>query len=435
MEKTLNKKIFISEEYQVIVVGGGPAGCGAAIAAARGGAKTLIIEKTGMLGGAATAGLVNAWAPFSDGKRIIYSGIAQEIFQTMKKSMYHVPQNETRWVPIDAEILKRVYDEVMEKYGVTVLFNSDLCGVEMCDEAMIDYILVANKAGLTGYHAQVFIDGTGDGDVAHWAGATCWQGDEMGKMQAATHCFLLSNVDEFGYYKNNYYNLHPTNPESAIHKIVKDSRFNISDTHCCSDFSGPKVMGFNAGHLENVDGTNPFSVSKALVAGRKLAAEFCRALAVYEPRAFANAMLVETAPTVGIRETRRIEGDYVFTVEDYLNRASFPDEICRNNYYLDVHGTKIVGGISRYRQGESHGIPFRCLIPKGLKNLLVAGRAISSERVVNGSLRVMPVCLSTGEAAGVAAVQAITEQREIDLHHLDVLQIRKVMKANGAYLP
>lgn len=434
MERNLNKKIFVSEKYQVIVVGGGPAGCGAAIAAARGGMKTLLIEKSGMLGGAATAGLVNAWAPFSDGERIIYSGVAQEIFQTMKEEMYHVPQDATRWVPIDAEVLKRVYDEAMEKYGVTVLFNSDLCGVEMVDKETVDYLLVANKAGLVGYKGKIFIDGTGDGDLAFWAGAHCWQGDDEGKMQAATHCFLLSNVDEYGYRKNNHYNLHPTNPKSVIHQIVQDPHFNITDTHCCSDFSGPQVMGFNAGHLENVDGTNPTSVSKALMNGRKLAAEFQRALASYEPRAFANAMLVETAPSLGIRETRRVEGDYIFTVEDYLKRASFPDEICRNNYYLDVHGTEIIGGVKRYQKGESHGIPFRCLTPKGLKNVLVAGRCLSSQRIVNGSLRVMPVCLSTGEACGVAAVQAVSQQ-VIDVHRMDTTKIRQVMQEQGAYLP
>src|SRR5699024_8889086 len=128
------------------------------------------------------------------------------------------------------------------------------------------------------------------------AGADYQKGDEEGNLQAATHCFMLSNVDEFGYRKNNNYKLHPHNPDSAIHKIVKDERFAIYDAHCCSDFSGPQVMGFNAGHLNGVDGTDSFSLSKAFMAGRKLAEEYHKALAYYEPQAFANAMLVATAP-------------------------------------------------------------------------------------------------------------------------------------------
>lgn len=435
MNRQITKTIKISNEYEVIVVGGGPSGCAAAMAAARSGAKTLLIEKTGMLGGAATAGLVNSWAPFSDGKQIIYSGIAKKIFNKMKEKMPQIPQSSTRWVPIDSEILKRVYDSAMEEYGVTVLFDSTLCGVEMKDKSNVKFLLIANKLGITGYHGKVYIDCSGDGDLACWAGANYFKGNGLGKMQNASHCFILSNVNEAGYYKDNHYVLHPDNANSAIHRIITDDRFAINDLHCCSDFFGPKLMGFNAGHLENIDGTDPFSISKGLMMGRKLAEEYRKAFAEYEPQAFARSVLVETAPSLGIRETRIIEGDYTFTVEDYLKRASFKDEICRNCYYLDVHGTSISEGTQRYKVGESHGIPFRCLIPSKLDNVLVAGRIISSDRIANGSLRVMPTCLSTGEAAGVAAGQSVKRQRIANVHCLNVNEIRDAMKYYGAYLP
>ena len=177
---------------------------------------------------------------------------------------------------------------------------------------------------------------------------------------------------------------------------------------------------------------------------RKIAAEFRDGLAEFHP-AFANCHLVATGSLMGIRETRRIVGDYVLTTDDYLARRSFDDEICRNCYYIDVHLSREEAALQaagkldieergmNYGKGESHGIPYRCLTPRGLGNVLVAGRAISCDRAVQGSVRVMPVCLAMGEAAGIAAAHAT--ERDGDVHAIDVARLRRRLREEGAYLP
>lgn len=441
MEYALNRSIPMMDGQDVLVVGGGPAGCAAAIAAARQGASVLLIEQTYMLGGAATAGLVNAWTPFSDGIRVTYGGIAQEVFRRTKEQMYHIPKDALNWVSIDPEALKAVYDRMMAENGVHVLFGSSLAGVELEKPGVVRCLLVSNKAGLTACKASVYVDATGDGDLCAWAGAELVSEEAP---QPATHCFQLSNVDEYGYRRGGKMTLHPQNPESPIHKIVEDPQFGIADKHLCASFIGPGTMGFNAGHLWNVDGTDPESLSQAVTRGRMQAAAFRDALAEYFPRAFSDAFLVQTAAHMGIRESRRILGDYVFTLENYLNRSTFPDEICRNHYFVDVHPTPTEAKdrtgwhsddrYEKYGPGESHGIPYRCLTPKGLYNVLVAGRCLSCDHAAQGSLRVMPACLTTGEAAGIAAALALRE-KTINVHKAPTGEIRRLLRENGAYLP
>lgn len=438
----LEAEIPVMGEYDVIVVGGGPSGCTAATAAARGGAKTLLIEQTSSLGGMGTSALVPAWCPFSNKERMIYTGLAEEVFRASIASVKHIPKGQLDWVPIDAEQLKRVYDELVTGAGAKILFNTFLSQVQT-EDGRVTSVIVSNKHGLSAYTAKVFIDCTGDADLAYWAGAVAEVGDDQGNLQPATHCFILANVDEYGY--RNSPNLHPHNPDSPIFKILEDGKYpEIPDTHACQNVVGPGCIGFNAGHVWPVDNTDPESVSVALIKGRKLAKAYRDALAEYMPEAFGNAFLVQTGALLGIRETRRIIGDYVLTLNDYMQRRSFDDEICRNSYFIDVHMAvasksreaveKSEGRTFRYNAGESHGIPYRCLTPKGLTNVLVAGRSISCERIVQGSVRVMPVCLSMGQAAGSAAAMA-AQSEAIDVHAIDVAKLRDQLKQDGAYLP
>lgn len=440
------RDLSLDDSWDVIVLGGGPAGCAAAIAAAREGARTLLIESTGCLGGMGTSGLVPAWCPFTDQEKIIYRGLAERVFNAARDGVAHLNPQWLDWVPIDPERLKRVYDDLVGEAGVTVLFNTLLCSVEMAEPGVVSTIIAANKAGLSAYRAKVYVDGTGDADLAAWAGADFLQGDENhGELQPATHCFILSNVDDYAYQYGG--NLHGGNPNSPVHAMARDARFPlIRDTHLCSNLVGPGTVGFNAGHLWEVDNTDPASVSTALIQGRKLAQQFRDALAEYHPKAFANAHLAATASLMGVRETRRIVGDYLLTVDDYLARRSFADEIGRNSYYIDIHQAKsevkaVVDGdfvadfrYEHYGPGESHGIPYRCLTPKSLHNVLVAGRSISCDRITQGSIRVMPTCLVTGEAAGLAAALA-AQQSEVDVHAVNVAQLRTCLLHAGAYLP
>ena len=257
-------------------------------------------------------------------------------FNAVKAGMPHVDNQAMDWVPKDPELLKRIYDDLMTEMGVSVLFNSELSSVEMKSNDEVEAIAVCNKSGLTVYKAKVYVDCTGDGDLAAWAGAEFEKGDGTGELQPATHCFILSNVDEYGYSYGEYSK--EGFQGKLMQEIVSSGMFELIQGSLFSHFHiGPGTVGFNAGHIWEVDNTDPLSVSKSLMHGRKIADSFKNALAMYHPKAFGNSFLVATGPLMGIRETRRIIGDYILDIEDYLERMSFDDEICRNSYFIDVH--------------------------------------------------------------------------------------------------
>ncbi|HBT64910.1 MAG TPA: FAD-dependent oxidoreductase [Ruminococcaceae bacterium] len=447
-----SKEIPLCKDYDVIVLGGGPAGCAASAAAAREGASTLLIESTGMLGGMGTAGLVSSWCPFWDKEKIIYRGLAETVFNTLKDQMPHVPPEKLDWVPIEPEALKRVYDDMVTQYGARVLFNTVLSDVETDGNGYVTHIIVGNKSGMSALRAKAYVDCTGDADLAVWAGASYEKGDANAEVMPATLCFTLTNVDEYAYMYDRrsglkYGGIHPNNKNSIVYEMANDDRYPlIRDIHLCCQLIGPKTVSFNAGHIWNVDNTSPESVSQALIEGRLIADEYRRAFAEYFQSAFSSAFLVGTAALMGVRESRRIVGDYRMTISDYLSRRSFGDEISRNSYYIDVHagldeakaelehGPDAAGRRRHYEKGESHGIPYRSLIPKGVKNVLVAGRSIACDREIQASVRVMPNCLCTGEAAGIASAFA-SSLFGGDVRSVDPVSLRAALRQHGAYLP
>ena len=454
------QELPLDDRYDVIVAGGGPAGCAAAAAAARAGARALLIEGTGCLGGMGTSGLVPAWCPFTDQEKIIYGGIAERVFRACKAGIAHIPESRVNgWLPLDPERLKRIYDDLVTEAGADVLFLTQVLHVERGPDG-IAALICGNKAGLTAYRARVYVDCTGDADLAARAGAEFEVGDEDGLTMPFTHCFLLSNVDSYAF--QNAYDPACTGNWRFRGSPVWDMM--DAGTHprvgfMCANLVGPGTVGMNAGHLNDYDALDPQQMSQALIEGRKTAAEYRDALAEHFPQAFGNAYLAATGSLMGVRETRRVIGDYLLSAADYLDRRSFPDEICRNAYIIDIHRRKseldeeekarldqLWRNVPRdnpehpavdfpvYGPGESHGIPYRCLTPKGLANVLVAGRSISCDRVMQSSVRVMPVCLTMGEAAGIAAAQALEAERP-DVHTIDTDRLRATLRAHGAYLP
>lgn len=445
------RTISLDDSWDVIVIGGGPSGCAAAAASAREGARTLLLEANGALGGMGTLGLVPFFCGYADGEKVIARGIAEHVRKTLCEQTPHLRREEARgpifWPAIDPERLKRIYDDLVTSAGVDVLFHSQLVAVDETMDGVVGALIVGNKTGLSAYRAPVYVDCTGDGDLATWAGASFEKGDAQGNLQPATHCFVLSNVDEYGL--NAGPDVHFFDPDSPVHKAIRSEKYPlIVDLHSCSSQVGPRSFGYNTGHVYGIDNTNPHSVSQGLLQGRQQAEQYRAAFAEFHP-AFANAYLAATGALLGVRETRRILGDYFLTQDDYLARRSFPDEICRNAYNIDIHDSSVSSDqtgdiaeikqnieaeIKQYANGESFGVPYRCLTPRDLKNVLVAGRCISTDRAVNGSVRIMACCLTTGEAAGLAA--ALTARADAhDIHRVDTDHLRVRLRAHGAYLP
>ena len=427
MPYELKRTIGLSKEFDVVVTGGGPAGCTAAAAAARGGARTLLIEQTGALGGMGTSGLVPAWCPFSDGEKMIYRGLAERVFRSARSSDSFYPAENIDWVPIEAEKLKRVYDRLVTEYGVTVLFFTTVCSVEKDSSGGIDSIIAANRAGLTAYRAKVFIDATGDGDVAAMAGASFELGDSSGELQRSTLCFSVEGVNTFNFQYSDW-----RGRDCAFAKTP--FRHESFSKHFCVNITSPVSVGFNAGHMSGFRADGVEELSRGMMCGRAMAADTLEDIARHAPEVFGSAHIGSTASLMGIREGRRFRSRHMLTYSDYCARRSFADEIGRNSYYIDIHGadaeTMRKVRETSYGKGESHGIPYGSLVPEGFCNLLLSGRCVSADRLVYGSIRVMPPCLVTGEASGVAAAIAVRNSESAS--EIDTNLLRSELKENGA---
>jgi ribulose 1,5-bisphosphate synthetase/thiazole synthase len=436
-----------TRRFDVLVAGGGPAGCAAAIAAAREGARTLLVEQFGFLGGMGTAGLVPAFCPFTDGQRRITRGIALEVLEEMKAGMPQVSRDSHDWVPIDAERLKLIYERRATEAGAQIIFLTHFVDATSAADATVASVIVHNKSGLERIEAGVVIDCTGDADVAVAAGAACEKGDpDTSELQPCTLCFVLAGIDnarlQEWLWADNARNL-LLKPAIAAAKAAGD--LDIVEDAANVAYQSKSTIGLNFSHVFDVDATDAEQLSYAHIKGRQLIRHLTEFVRKYCPGC-ESAYLVSSGVQIGVRETRRIVGDYVLTLDDYLARRSFPDEIARNAYYIDIHLSKRQWErqagqpmdwetqTHRYAPGESHGIPYRCLIPREVRNLLVAGRCISTDRAVQGATRTMPTCLATGEAAGCAAALAVRAHGG-DVRAVDTDELRGVLRQRGAYVP
>lgn len=429
----LKRKLEIKYDTDVLIIGGGPAGCAAAIAAARQGVRVLLVESQYCFGGQGTAGLVPAFMCFGDGEHMLASGIGEEILRRLWKYGKYEETGFAGSYGIRVEALKRVYDDMLDEAGVKTLFGTNLIDVAVTDHR-IDACILAGKSGTYAAKAKVYIDTTGDADLSAWAGAAFEKGDARGNMMAGTLCSLWTGID---------FSNRNANDESRLEEAYRDGVFKRLDLHLPGMWQiTDTVGGGNIGHAFQVDGTDECSLSKALINSRRLYDEYERYYKEYLP-GFENMELVTTASMMGIRESRRIVGEYVLMLNDFIRQAVFDDEIGRYCYNIDIHASddsrqsyeafiKEHTGY-RYKKGENYGIPYRTLIPKGVDNLLVAGRCISTDRFMQSSVRVMPGCYITGQAAGMAAAVCIEEEK--DPRGINVHALQKKLKQIGAYLP
>ena len=421
----------IKEKYNVdvFIAGGGAAGVAAAVAASRQGKSVFLAENTGCFGGVGTSGLVPAFAPFGDGVNVLAAGIGYEIRQNVSKN---IPL-DSYWTKINAEELKREYDRIMTESGVKFSFFTTLCDVVTADDR-IKYVVLSAKSGMFVVKAKIYIDCTGDGDLCAKGGGKVCVGDENGAVMPATLCSLWANIDA-----ENYTDIGIQN--EFIERAHKDGILTYEDRHLPGMFVHENGMGAgNIGHLFDLNPLDEASLTAGMVWGRKLAVEYENYYKKYL-KGFENMYLCATGSIPGVRESRRVVCDYTLCADDFVKRADFEDEIGRYCYPVDIHvmntSDEEFERFSaeyenlRYEAGESYGIPYRSLIPVSFSNVLVAGRCMGTDRSMQASVRVMPGCFITGQAAGVAAALA-TETG--DVRAVDYIDLRAELKRIGAYL-
>lgn len=442
------------QKYNVIVAGGGTAGIAAAISAAREGARVLLIEKNSYVGGTAASGL-----PFIDffnrnGRQSV-AGLAEELMRRLfkeKAALGHVRTSGGHLnsvTMIDPEWVKIVAEEMLLESGCNILYHSFVCDARV-DEECLKCITVANKNGLMEFEADCFVDATGDGDLAKFSGAEYHQGRESdGLCQAMSLLFKLGDVDVervTSLFSENpivacpiggdhEYNLHISGKLSEWNDIIKaNGIFPHSDHNIWAGSVRHNELTYvNTIRVSEKNGADAYDLSEAEIEGRRQLKQVIHFLNEYIP-GMEKAHITSIPNGIGVRESRRIVGEYILTGEDIIKGRKFSDCIAKNGYCIDIHDPKGAGWGVSYIQSEdqSYDIPYRCIVPKRINNLLVAGRCISATSEALASARIMPSCMALGQAAGIAA--AITADKRITPRNLEVEQIQRKLRTNGAII-
>lgn len=439
--------------WDVLVVGGGVSGVCAAVAAARGGAKTLLVERYGFCGGTLTNAGVGPMMTFHAGDRQVVRGLAQEIVDRLMvrgASAGHV-EDTTGYcatvTPFDAEQLKQVHDELLAEAGCTVLLHTQLAGANVAD-GMLRSITVCNKAGLSELSAKVYIDATGDADLCAYAGATVAKGrDADGLCQPMTTNLKLYGVDMARL--RAHIQAHPEDYNiKDLSALGRAGRLSMAGFYkawrkACAEgevtvpredvllfeTANPGEVIVNTTRILRLDATDPWQLSEAEREGRRQAQEVYAFLKKYAP-GFEKAVFVSTGVQIGIRESRRLQGRYVLTAEDLLGSKSFEDAIAQGGYPIDIHnpdGDKTF--TTHLAPGQVYQIPYGALLAVEPRNLMAAGRCISVTHEAGAAIRVTPIAMAVGEAAGTAAAVAVAAG--VELGQVDVKAVQRQLAEQG----
>ena len=446
-----SKDISSIREYDVVVCGGGFSGFGAVCAAAREGANVLLIERDSCLGGTGTKAMVNHMLGarrFDDNHLYqciggLFSEVEKRLLSIKGAIDVHTVNpdfNPHGWAPIlgaglifDPEKMKLILELTAKEYGVNILYMTDVIDVITKGNA-ISGVIAHNKSGFVYIKGKCFVDATGDADLCKMSGCSLIKGDENGGLAAASLEMHVENVDtekltdymrETGDIR--FINLIKPLKESGEWKFPYEIFISVKMTQ-------PDVFMINTIRQVGVDGTDAESLTRAVMDGRKENFELLEIMRKHFP-GFSNATIRQIAPSIGIRETNRLEGEYVLTTEDLISAKSFDDSIAMSSYHWDMPDPKRPSNqpfVGVKRASPYTQIPYRCLLPKEIDNLIVVGRCISAQREVLGPVRVMGPCLAMGEAAGIASGHALKDN--IPYKKVDVDKLRKSIVGYGGYV-
>ncbi|MFC8867378.1 FAD-dependent oxidoreductase [Streptomyces sp. NPDC057148] len=425
----------------VLVVGGGPAGFAAAIGAADTGADVVLVERYGFLGGNATAALVMPLMSFhnehkqaafteagdtsrllptdhGEGEPVVAGVLWQLLDRLMGRGGCLPPSPKTGYtVPFDPELFKFSLLEMMDEAGVRMLFHSFASGALPLDDGSGWRVVFETKSGPVVIDAGVVVDGTGDGDVATACGAPFEIGrPEDGLVQPMTLMFRVadfSRPDFADYVRENpdqwrgvhgLWDLIEEARAAGELRLPREDILFFATPH-------PREVAVNSTRVNRVLGTSVWDLTRAEYTARRQLAQIDRFLRTRVP-GFEESYVVQSGTHIGVRESRRVLGDYQLTGHDILAARTFPDVIAHGAYPVDIHNPRGSGTVlKRVPQGSFYDIPLRCLVPRGTERLLVAGRCISGTHVAHSSYRVMPIAMATGQAAGVCAALTVRHGR------------------------
>ena len=415
------------KKYDLIVVGGGLSGVAAAVAAAREGLHTLLIERSGTLGGAMSNNLVYPFMKYATEGEGAQKTLCCGLFGEMRdrERLYDNSGTVSRFRP---EYFKLVLDDMLVEAGVEVLFHATLFSVKVQKHNVTQLRVAVPCAGELVLEADFFVDATGNGDLFAMAGCDYQIGrDADGLCQPMTTCFRMCGVD-VDLFKEERPRLQELYKAAREAGEIKNPRENILT------FSGigEGVLHFNTTRVIKVSPTDPFAVSRAEIEARQQIHEIVEFLRE-KSRAFEHATLVSIASEIGVRESRKLRGEYILTAKDLLDLTIFEDSIALGNYNIDIHNPAGTGtDIHYFKGGEYYSIPYRSLLPREVDNLLVAGRCISATHEAQAAVRIMPICACMGEAAGTAI--ALAKHSGGNTRTLDVGQLRARLRENGAVI-
>jgi hypothetical protein len=394
-------------EYDVLVIGGGPAGISASMAAAQSGARTLLLEKYGFLGGMATLSMVGSLCGFfttGPRKREIVGGIARDLLDRLNQRK-GVSEKRTSTVnpriavyQYNPEILKCVAEEAVAHAGVEILLHTLVVDVISETRNRLSGVIVENKSGRYAFLSRTLIDTTGDGDIAFKANVPCEFGDEKGRTQSLTTVFRIINADPDQFRKLDRQCL-----SEKLRDVREQGQFHFQRVDPVIVPSlPPEIITANVTGIPDLSAIDATQLTKAEIEGRRQVFEYLTFFRKSVP-GFERAEVSSIATQVGVRETRRILGEYTLEEEEVLKGRKFHDAIALGAWPVELHNPETGRMELKFLEEEDnyYTIPLRCLIPQGVDNLIVAGRCISTTHVAQASTRVIGSALAMGEAAGI----------------------------------